>query len=236
VIRLDDVTKAYGEGRRAVTALDGVSLAIGRGEFVGVVGPRGAGKSTLLHVIGGLDAPTAGSVRIDGRALDGMDDDVLALFRRRHVGFLFQDFHLVPTLTAGQNVALPLVFEGMPADEAVGHAVGALDRLGLAHRADHRPDALAPGERRSVALARALATAPPVLLVDEPTAALDPASGARLLRHLRAEAWRCGRTVVMATDDDAVAAVADRRVALVDGRLVTDALVAGGGGRPAPAA
>jgi putative ABC transport system ATP-binding protein len=222
VIRLDDVTKTYRRGLRAVTALDGVSLEVARGEFVSVMGPSGSGKSTLLHLVGGLDVPTRGRVSVDGHALDAMDDDTLTVFRRRHLGFVFQAFNLLPTLTAAENVALPLLLDGTPSREASDRAGEALDGVGLGHRRAHRPDALSGGEMQRVALARALVIAPLVLLADEPTGNLDSATGARILRDLRSEAWRRGQTVVMVTHDPTAAAVGDRIVTIADGRLTDD--------------
>jgi putative ABC transport system ATP-binding protein len=222
VIRLDDVTKTYRRGLRAVVALDGISLEIARGEFVSIMGPSGSGKSTLLYLVGGLDAPTSGRVWVDGHALDAMDDDALTLFRRRHLGFVFQAFNLLPTLTAVENVALPLLLDGAPAREASARAVEALDGVGMGHRRDHRPDALSGGEMQRVALARAFVIAPLVLLADEPTGNLDSATGARILRDLRSEAWRRGQTVVMVTHDATAAAAGDRIVTIADGRLTND--------------
>jgi putative ABC transport system ATP-binding protein len=223
VIRLDDVTKTYRRGLREVTALDRVSLEVARGEFVSIMGPSGSGKSTLLHLIGGLDVPTGGRVSIDGTALDAMDDDALTLFRRRHLGFVFQSFNLLPTLSAAENVALPLVLDGTPAREAAARAGAALADVGMTGRRDHRPDALSGGEMQRVALARALVIAPLVLLADEPTGNLDSTTGARILRDLRAEARRRGQTVVMVTHDPTAAAVGDRIVTIADGRVAGDA-------------
>jgi putative ABC transport system ATP-binding protein len=223
VIRLDDVTKTYRRGLRDVTALDGISLEVARGEFVSIMGPSGSGKSTLLHLMGGLDLPTRGRVSIGGVALDAMDDDALTLFRRRHMGFVFQAYNLLPTLSALENVALPLLLDGTPAREASARAAEALAEVGVAQRGEHRPDALSGGEMQRVALARALVIAPLVLLADEPTGNLDSATGARILRDLRSEAWRRGQTVVMVTHDPTAAAVGDRIVTLTDGRIVDDA-------------
>ncbi|MET9667513.1 ABC transporter ATP-binding protein [Streptomyces sp. NPDC006475] len=202
---------------RDVTALDGVDLAFPAGSFTAVMGPSGSGKSTLLQCAAGLDRPTSGSVEIGGTALDGLSERRLTLLRRERVGFVFQQFNLVPSLTAAQNVALPLRLAGRrPSRAEIGEA---LRRVGLADRARHRPGRLSGGQQQRVAIARALITRPAVLFGDEPTGALDTATGRDVLRMLREVTDADGQTVVMVTHDPLAASYADRVVFLVDGRL-----------------
>ncbi|MFH9012843.1 ABC transporter ATP-binding protein [Streptomyces sp. NPDC017943] len=212
-VRLDSVTRTYGR----VTALDGVSLAFPAGSFTAVMGPSGSGKSTLLQCAAGLDRPTSGSVTVGGTELTGLSERRLTLLRRERVGFVFQAFNLLPSLTAEQNVALPLRLAGrrVPKDRVRA----ALRQVGLADRARHRPDQLSGGQQQRVALARALTTRPDVLFADEPTGALDTRTGHEVLGLLRALADRDGTTVVMVTHDPVAAAYADRVVVLVDGRV-----------------
>jgi putative ABC transport system ATP-binding protein len=229
MVRLEHVVKAYRQGTRALRALDGVTLAVARGEFVAVMGPSGSGKSTLLHLIGGLDAPTAGEVWVDERALSTMSDDDVTIFRRRHVGFVFQFFNLLPTLSAEENVAYPLLLDGRPRRDVLPRAARALERVGLADRRTHRPDELSGGEAQRVAVARALVLEPLLLLADEPTGSLDSKTGEEVLDLIRDACGALGTTVVMVTHDARAAAVAGRTITLVDGRVVA------GDGRPTPA-
>jgi putative ABC transport system ATP-binding protein len=215
----------------AVHAVAGVSLTVARGEFVSVMGPSGSGKSTLLHLIGGLDVPTSGTVTIDGRLLSALDDDALTLFRRRHVGFVVQAFNLLPTLTAEENVALPLLLDRVSRKDVRTRVERVLALVGLEHRRDHRPEALSGGEMQRVALARALVVEPLVLLADEPTGNLDSATGAAILAELRATARRLAQTVVMVTHDPHAAAIGDRVVSMIDGRVPTRATARVGEGR-----
>jgi putative ABC transport system ATP-binding protein len=220
MVRLEQVVKAYRQGARELRALDGVTLAVGRGEFVAVMGPSGSGKSTLLHLIGGLDAPTAGEVWVDGRPLSTMSDDQVTVFRRRHVGFVFQFFNLLPTLTAEENVAYPLLLDGRPRGDVLPRAARALEGVGLADRRTHRPDELSGGEAQRVAVARALVTEPLLLLADEPTGNLDSKTGDEVLGLIRDACRGLGTTVVMVTHDARAASVAGRTITLVDGRVV----------------
>jgi putative ABC transport system ATP-binding protein len=219
MIELHDVHKTYRTGAGTVHAVAGVSLAIVRGEFVAVTGPSGSGKSTLLHLMGGLDVPSAGRVVVDGTALATLRDDALTIFRRRHVGFVFQAFNLLPTHSAAENVALPLELDGRPAREVRERVDRSLTRVGLTHRASHRPAELSGGEMQRVAIARALVVEPLVLLADEPTGNLDSESGAHVLDAL-AEVNATGCTVVLVTHDASAAACAGRTVRLRDGTLV----------------
>ncbi|MFG3100243.1 ABC transporter ATP-binding protein [Streptomyces sp. NPDC048182] len=216
-IRLHALSKQYGTGDHAVTALDDVSLAFPRGSFTAVMGPSGSGKSTLLQCAAGLDRPTSGSVRVGGTELTGLSERRLTLLRRERVGFVFQAFNLLPSLTAEQNVALPLRLAGRrPSRSDVREA---LRQVGLADRARHRPTELSGGQQQRVALARALITRPDVLFGDEPTGALDTRTGREVLDLLRGLVDREGQTVLMVTHDPVAAARADRVVYLVDGRV-----------------
>ena len=212
------LTRVYGHGADAVTALHDVTLSVERGEFVAVMGPSGSGKSTLMHAIGGLDRPDRGEVIVEGQSLTQMRADDLAVFRRRRLGFVLQFFNLFPLLTAAENVAFPLLLDGRR--DALRLAQTALDRVGLAARAGHRPGELSGGEQQRVAVARALVTEPAVVLADEPTGSLDSLAGEDVLRLLRAAA-DAGQSVVLITHDAPAAAYADRVVRLRDGSTVT---------------
>ncbi|MFB7255602.1 ABC transporter ATP-binding protein [Streptomyces nojiriensis] len=216
-IQLKDVTRVFGAGDRAVTALDRVSLDVPRGTFTAVMGPSGSGKSTLLQCAAGLDRPTSGSVRVGGTELGGLGETRLTLLRRDRIGFVFQAFNLLPALTAEQNVALPLRLAGRrPARAEVREA---LARVGLGDRARHRPAQLSGGQQQRVALARALITRPEVLFGDEPTGALDSQTGREVLALLRAMVDTERQTVVVVTHDPVAASYADRVVFLADGRV-----------------
>ncbi|MCX5410121.1 ABC transporter ATP-binding protein (plasmid) [Streptomyces sp. NBC_00335] len=214
---LTSVTKTYGGGDHAVTALGGVSLTLPAGSFTAIMGPSGSGKSTLLQCAAGLDRPDSGSVVVGGTELTGLSERALTLLRRDRIGFVFQQFNLLPMLTAEQNVVLPLRLAGRkPGKEAVREALG---RVGLADRAGHRPSEMSGGQQQRVALARALITRPDVLFGDEPTGALDSTTGREVLRLLRSLVDQGGQTVVMVTHDPVAASYADRVVFLADGQL-----------------
>jgi putative ABC transport system ATP-binding protein len=221
MISLSGVSKVF-DGRRKVTALDRVDLRIDRGEMVSIIGPSGSGKSTLLNLIGALDRPTAGWVEIDGQRLDGLDDDGLTLVRRDKIGFIFQFFNLLPTLSCVENVALPLHLRGWARKKAQGRARELLELVQLGQRLDHVPDELSGGERQRVAIARALAVYPPVLLADEPTGNLDSATGADILALIQRLHRELGATVLVVTHDQTVARSCARTIALRDGRVVSD--------------
>jgi putative ABC transport system ATP-binding protein len=214
------LTRTYGAGDSAVPALRGVSLEVPAGQFTAVMGPSGSGKSTLMHLLAGLDAPDAGSVHIAGRDITRMSDRELTKLRRAHIGFVFQSFNLLPTLTAEENVALPLAIAGRKPDRAVLDAL--LERMGLADRRRHRPAQLSGGQQQRVAVARALIAQPTVLFADEPTGNLDSTAGAGVLALLRDAVDADGQTTVMVTHDARAAATADRVLFLADGRIVAD--------------
>ncbi len=219
MIRLIDVHKVYKQGRNEITALDGLSLDIQKGEFVAVMGPSGSGKSTLLHLIGGLDRPTEGEVLVDNRIISQMADDEVTLFRRVKIGFVFQFFNLLPTLTAEENVLLPLILDGRPGPDHAPRVKTLLERVGLEGRRDHLPEELSGGEMQRLAIARALAFNPPILLADEPTGNLDSKSGESILGLMRQinREERC--TVVMATHNREAAGYGGRIVQLKDGKM-----------------
>jgi len=221
MIALENVTRSYGTGDKAVPAVRGVSLEISGGSFVTIVGASGSGKSTLLYMIGALDRPTSGVIRLEGRDLGVMDDDERTLLRRDRIGFVFQFFNLLPTLTALENVALPARLAGKPGGPVRKRAAELLDRVGLAARSDHRPDQLSGGEMQRVAIARALMMDPPVLLADEPTGNLDSTTGASILELLRG-AVDSHRTVVLVTHDPKIARQGQRMLTMADGNLVGD--------------
>jgi len=220
VIRLRDVHKHYRQGEAEVAAVDGVSLDVPRGAFLAVMGPSGSGKSTLLQLIAGLDTPTSGEIAIDERPLHRMPDDELTVFRRRHVGIVFQFFNLLPTLTAEENVGLPLVLDGLGARAVRPRALAMLERVGLAHRRRHFPDQLSGGEMQRVAIARALVTEPLVLLADEPTGNLDSKAADAVLGLVRDANETRGQTVILVTHDARAAAHARQVVELEDGRII----------------
>ena len=219
MLELRDATKVYRQGRREVQAVAGVSLHVAPGEIVVLLGPSGSGKSTLLHLLGGLDRPTTGSVIFEGRDLASLTDEELTYLRRDRIGHVFQFFNLLPTLTAAENVALPLLLGGTPRDEAMSRAADGLATVGLCERAGHYPDEMSGGEQQRAAIARALAVKPRLLLADEPTGNLDSAAGAAVLKILRSMTAGGDRSVVMVTHDDRAAQIGDRRVRLRDGRI-----------------
>jgi putative ABC transport system ATP-binding protein len=219
MLQVRAVTKVYRQGPREVHALRGVDLEIETGELVAVMGPSGSGKSTLMHLLGGLDRPTSGTVHFRDQDLSRLSDATLTRLRRRQIGFVFQFFNLLPTLTAAENVVLPLVLDGVSRREAGVRAAACLDRLGVAQRAGHFPEELSGGEMQRVAIARALVTQPTALLCDEPTGNLDSRNAAEVLAILRDLASLDRRTIVLVTHDASAAAHGDRIVRLRDGRI-----------------
>src|SRR5713226_3527204 len=217
MIRCIDVRKAYRQGENEVVALAGVSLDIPRGAFTAIMGPSGSGKSTLLHLMGGLDRPSGGELLVDGRLIGQMADDEVTLFRRTSIGFVFQFFNLLPTLTAWENVTLPLVLDGRSKAEADQRAALLLEKVGLEKRQHHLPEEMSGGEIQRVAIARALAFNPPILLADEPTGNLDSKTGQSVLSLLRKINQENGSTVVIVTHSQEAANSADRTIYLRDG-------------------
>ncbi len=221
MIKLSNVSRAFGSGSKVVPAVRDVSLTIEPGSFVTVVGASGSGKSTLLHLMGALDRPTSGIVEIDGKDIAKMDDDACTLLRRLRIGFVFQFFNLLPTLTATENVALPARLAGQSRATTQKRAEELLERVGLAPRRTHRPDELSGGEMQRVAIARALMMDPPLVLADEPTGNLDSTTGATILELLLG-AVEAHRTVVLITHDPAIACKGTRIVTMADGRIESD--------------
>ena len=221
MIEIDDLRKTYVMGDEVIAALGGVSLSIRRGEHVAIVGPSGSGKSTLMNVLGGLDRPTSGSYRFEDDPVADYDDDQLASFRNRRIGFIFQSFQLLPRLTAVQNVELPMIYGGVEPAERKARAIELLQRVGLGNRMNNRPTQMSGGQQQRVAIARALANQPDLLLADEPTGALDTATGQEVLA-LFDELNSQGLTLCIVTHDHEVAARARRRIAFRDGHVVSD--------------
>ncbi|HEY0640979.1 MAG TPA: ABC transporter ATP-binding protein [Pseudonocardiaceae bacterium] len=218
--RTVDVTKVYGTGDAAVTALDGVSIDIERGRFTAIMGPSGSGKSTLMHCLAGLDSVTSGEVYVGDTRLNGLSDKGLTALRRDKVGFIFQQFNLLPTLTAVENITLPLSIAGRKPD--IDWLAEVVETVGLADRLTHRPSELSGGQQQRVACARALVARPEVIFADEPTGNLDSRSGAEVLGFLRRSVQEFGQTIVMVTHDAGAASYADRVVFLADGRVVDE--------------
>ena len=215
-----DLTKTYTGGTATVSALAGVSFELERGDFVALMGPSGCGKSTLLHLCGAMDRPTTGSIVLEGRALAALPDDALTLLRRDRIGFVFQFFNLLPTLTLGDNIALPCLLGGMPVAEAEGRAARLAARVGIAHRLKHYPQEVSGGEMQRAALARALVHEPALLVADEPTGNLDSENGVNVLTLLAELNREMGITILLATHATEVASAAGRIVRMRDGRII----------------
>ena len=221
LIELRDIYKIYPMGDEIVHALDGVSLSIDRGEFVAIVGSSGSGKSTAMNIIGCLDVPTSGSYHLGGVDVSTMDDDQQAEIRNKMLGFIFQQYNLIPKLSVLENVELPLLYAGVPAEERRDRAIRSLERVGLADKWKHLPSQLSGGQQQRVSIARALAGSPSVILADEPTGALDSRTGREVLSFLK-QLNREGDTVVLITHDNSIAVRADRIIRLQDGRIIYD--------------
>jgi putative ABC transport system ATP-binding protein len=226
IVKTQTLTKIYGKGVTAVTALKDIHLQIETGEFVAIMGPSGCGKSTLLHLIGGLDKPSSGTVKIDGQELTALNDDQLTELRRKKIGFIFQFFNLIPVLNARENAALPLILDGMDPSKARAQAEEWLIRVGLEDRLAHRPDQLSGGQQQRVAIARALASQPALVLADEPTGNLDSRAADELAILLRQISDQWDQTILMVTHDPRVSAYADRIIFLKDGLIVDEARMA----------
>ncbi len=223
LVDLKGIAKDYVLGKSSVHALRGLDLSLERGEIVALMGPSGSGKSTLMHILGALDTPSQGVVAFEGQSLQEMTEARLVTLRGRRVGFVFQTFNLVPTLSAQKNVELPMVFAGVPKRVRAARAVELLSKVGLADRVSHKPNELSGGERQRVAIARALANDPDLILADEPTGNLDTETGATILELLRTLSTEDGKTVVLVTHDPEAAHIASRIVRLRDGRIVEEA-------------
>ena len=218
--RADGVSKLYGNGDATVAALDNVSVGLGQGQFTAIMGPSGSGKSTLLHMLAGLDRPTSGAVYLGDTDISSLNDKKLTLLRRDRIGFIFQSFNLLPTMTAAENIVLPMRIAGRKPDD---HWVASIvETVGLTGRLGHRPTQLSGGQQQRVAAARALASRPEIVFADEPTGALDSKSGAELLAFLRKAVDELGQTVVMVTHDPTAASYADRVIFLADGHIVDE--------------
>ena len=223
LIEVKNVYKIYNPGENEVRALDGISVTIDHGEFVAIVGHSGSGKSTFMNMLGCLDTPTSGDYYLDGVNVAGMTDDELSDIRNKQIGFIFQGFNLIPSLTAQENVELPLVYRGMPAEQRRQLAEEALTRVGMEHRMNHRPSELSGGQQQRVAMARAIAARPPIIMADEPTGNLDTRSGEEVMKILH-ELNEEGRTIVLITHDNDIARQATRAIRIIDGKVVSDTL------------
>lgn len=227
VLLLESVVKEFRRGENVVRAVDGVTLSVSPGEFVAIMGKSGSGKSTLLHLMSGLQQPTGGRLRVMGQDLSTLSDDQVTLLRRDRMGFVFQFFNLLPTLTALENVALPLLLARIPTPEAERRAAALLKTVGLAGRAQHKPDELSGGQMQRVAIARALVADPPLLFADEPTGNLDSVSGEEILLLLKEMQATRGQTIIMVTHDAKAAAYGDRLITMRDGRIHADQATGG---------
>ena len=223
LIEIKDIYKIYNPGENEVRALDGISLNVEHGEFLAIVGQSGSGKSTLMNMLGLLDIPTSGTYTLDGVDVKDMTDDELSEIRNKEIGFIFQGFNLIPSLTAVENVELPLVYRGMKKEERNKLALEALERVGLSHRLDHLPKQMSGGQQQRVAIARAVAARPPIILADEPTGNLDSHSGVEVMKILH-ELHQEGRTVILITHDNDIASEAERVIKISDGQIVADYL------------
>lgn len=223
LIEIKDIYKIYNPGENEVRALDGISLNVEHGEFLAIVGQSGSGKSTLMNMLGLLDIPTSGTYTLDGVDVKDMTDDELSEIRNKEIGFIFQGFNLIPSLTAVENVELPLVYRGMKKEERNKLALEALERVGLSHRLDHLPKQMSGGQQQRVAIARAVAARPPIILADEPTGNLDSHSGVEVMKILH-ELHQEGRTIILITHDNDIASEAERVIKISDGQIVADYL------------
>ena len=221
LIEIRDMYKIYNPGENEVRAIDGVNLTIEHGEFVAIIGQSGSGKSTLMNMLGLLDVPTSGKYLLNGQDVEGLQDDELSEIRNKEIGFIFQGFNLITSLTAVENVELPLVYRGMKKEERNKLAVEALNRVGLSHRLDHLPKQMSGGQQQRVAIARAVAARPPIILADEPTGNLDSHSGVEVMKILH-DIHEEGRTVILITHDNDIANEAQRVIRIQDGQIVSD--------------
>ena len=220
ILETNNLKKYYGSGDTMVKALDGVNFSVEDGEFVAIVGTSGSGKSTLLHMIGGLDRPTSGTVKVAGKEIFSLKDDALTIFRRRKIGFIFQSYNLVPVLNVYENIVLPIELDGNKVDKA--HIDNIIETLGLTSRTDSLPNQLSGGQQQRVAIARALATKPAIILADEPTGNLDSKTSLDVLGLLKITSDKFKQTIVMITHNEEIAQMADRIIRIEDGRIVGD--------------
>ncbi len=223
LIEVKDLYKIYNPGENEVRALDGINLTIEKGEFLAIVGQSGSGKSTFMNMIGLLDIPTSGTYLLDGIDVSSMTDDELSEIRNKEIGFIFQGFNLISSLSAVENVELPLVYRGMKKEERHKLAIDALERVGLSHRLNHLPKQMSGGQQQRVAIARAVAARPPVILADEPTGNLDSHSGVEVMKILH-ELHEEGRTIILITHDNEIAKEAQRVIRIQDGQIIADYL------------
>ena len=219
ILETHDLRKVYGSGDTEVRALDGVDLAVEKGEFAAIVGTSGSGKSTLLHMLGGLDRPTSGTVTVDGRELSTLKDEALTIFRRRKIGFVFQNYNLVPVLNVYENIVLPIQLDGGQPDKAYMNQI--IDTLGLESKLQSLPNNLSGGQQQRVAIARALTAKPAIILADEPTGNLDSRTSQDVMSLLKVTSQRFAQTIVMITHNEEIAQMADRVIRIEDGRIVT---------------
>jgi len=219
ILKAVNLRKIYGQGETEVRALDGINLEVEKGEFVAIVGTSGSGKSTLLHIIGGLDNPTSGQVIVDGQNLSHMPDEELTIFRRRNIGFVFQQYNLVPMLNVWENIVLPVKLDGKKIEK--GYVNEIIDTLGIRTKLENLPSALSGGQQQRVAIARALAAKPAILLADEPTGNLDSKTSQDVLGLLKVTSQKYAQTIVMITHNEEIAQLADRIIRIEDGRIVT---------------
>ncbi len=217
ILQANDLTKIYGFGENAVHALDGVNFSVEKGEFVAVVGTSGSGKSTLLHMLGGLDRPTSGSVTVDGKEIFSLKDEALTIFRRRKIGFVFQNYNLVPVLNVFENIVLPVWLDGNAPDAPYIDSI--VETLGLSRKLDNLPNNLSGGQQQRVAIARALASKPAIILADEPTGNLDSKTSQDVLGLLKVTGQKYAQTIVMITHNEEIAQLADRIIRIEDGRI-----------------
>ena len=219
LIQTNQLTRVYGNGENAVHALDGVTLSIEPGEFAAVVGTSGSGKSTLLHMLGGLDRPTSGNVTVDGKDIFSLKDEALTIFRRRKIGFIFQNFNLIPVLNVYENIVLPIQLDGNEPDNAYINNI--IETLGLSEKLSNLPNNLSGGQQQRVAIARAIASKPAIILADEPTGNLDSKTSQDVLGLLKLTSQKFSQTIVMITHNEEIAQLADRIIRIEDGKIVT---------------
>ena len=220
ILRVENLTKVYGERNNAVRALDGVSFSVEKGQFLAIIGPSGSGKSTLLHIIGGVDTPTSGKVYMDGQDVYAKSEEELAIFRRREVGLIYQFYNLIPVLDVRENITLPVLMDGRPVNEERFSEL--MDVLGLVGRANHLPNQLSGGQQQRVSIGRALMNAPAVVLADEPTGNLDSRASQEIVDLLRLSNKKYDQTLIVITHDESIALQADRIIAIEDGRITRD--------------